>query len=97
MTVAKAGLTPVVFVGHNSEIHQKNWQQMTTPYTDIKDVYINGEWRPTLEVLKEPIINPATEQVIAQAPLATAKDAELAIAAARNAVDLGPWAKLPMR
>ncbi|MDE0273887.1 MAG: aldehyde dehydrogenase family protein, partial [Gammaproteobacteria bacterium] len=70
---------------------------MTIPHTGIKDVYINGEWRPTVEGIKAPIINPATEEVIAQAPVATAKDAELAIAAARNAFDSGPWAKLPMR
>ncbi|MDE0274235.1 MAG: aldehyde dehydrogenase family protein [Gammaproteobacteria bacterium] len=70
---------------------------MTIPHTGINDVYIDGEWRPTVEGIKAPIINPATEQVIAQAPVATAKDAELAIAAARNAFDSGPWAKLSMR
>ncbi len=45
---------------------------------------------------KDPIINPATEEVIGLAPVGGVQDAEDAIAAARHAFDHGPWPELPM-
>ncbi len=53
-------------------------------------LYIDGKWADagggTFDVL-----NPATEDVIAQAPNATAADLERAVRAARRAFDEGPW------
>jgi aldehyde dehydrogenase (NAD+) len=43
-----------------------------------------------------PILNPATEQVIGMAPLASASEVDAAIAAARRAFDQGPWSRMPM-
>ncbi|TBR17360.1 aldehyde dehydrogenase family protein, partial [bacterium] len=63
---------------------------MTTQYK----LYINGEFRDTDE--KQKIINPATGEVIAEVAMASVKDAEAAIEAARNAFDNGPWAKMPL-
>ena len=55
-------------------------------------LYIDGKWSDagggTFDVL-----NPATEEVVAQAPNATVADLERAIAAARRAFDEGPWRK----
>ena len=42
----------------------------------------------------EAVINPATEEVIAEAPVASVQDAEKAIAAAHHAFTSGPWPRL---
>ncbi len=57
-------------------------------------LYINGEFRDTAEMQK--IINPATGEVIAEVAMASAKDAEAAIDAARNAFDSGLWTKVSL-
>src|SRR5262245_2624042 len=53
-------------------------------------LYIDGKWTDgsggTFDVL-----NPATEEVVAQAPNGTAADLERAVRAARRAFDEGPW------
>jgi acyl-CoA reductase-like NAD-dependent aldehyde dehydrogenase len=45
----------------------------------------------------EPIINPATEAVLGEAPIGDVADAHVAISAARDAFDRGPWPRLPTR
>ncbi|MCY1258389.1 Betaine aldehyde dehydrogenase [compost metagenome] len=68
---------------------------MSVPFTDIKSFYIDGEWvLPTQGY--EPIINPATEAIIGEAPVAGQPELELALAAARQAFDHGPWPSLSM-
>jgi betaine-aldehyde dehydrogenase len=52
-------------------------------------LYINGQFIETVE--KQNIINPSTGKVITEVSLAGDKEAELAIAAAREAFDQGPW------
>ncbi|MDD5119956.1 MAG: aldehyde dehydrogenase family protein [Candidatus Omnitrophica bacterium] len=52
-------------------------------------LYINGQFIETAD--KQNIINPSTGKVIAEACLASEKEAELAIASARAASDQGPW------
>lgn len=54
-----------------------------------KGLYINGQWVTTAQ--SEPVINPASEEVIAMSPLGGIPEAEAAISAARNAFDHGPW------
>ncbi|GAB7546901.1 aldehyde dehydrogenase family protein [Cupriavidus sp. 8B] len=55
-------------------------------------LFIDGEWHATAD--SEGVINPATEQLIARAPVGTPADASAAIAAARRAFDHGPWPKM---
>jgi succinate-semialdehyde dehydrogenase/glutarate-semialdehyde dehydrogenase len=50
-----------------------------TTYPELK-LYINGQWRDTVESL--PVINPATEEVIGQVPVAGTGDLDDAVAAA---------------
>ncbi|MDB5982112.1 MAG: aldehyde dehydrogenase family protein [Pseudomonas sp.] len=57
-------------------------------------LYINGEWVSVVSGASEPVINPATEEVIGFAPVGGKVEAEAAIAAARQAFDLGQWAYL---
>ncbi|MDD5409491.1 MAG: aldehyde dehydrogenase family protein, partial [Candidatus Omnitrophica bacterium] len=52
-------------------------------------LYINGQFIETSE--KQNIINPSTGKVIAEASLASLKEAGSALAGARQAFDSGPW------
>jgi acyl-CoA reductase-like NAD-dependent aldehyde dehydrogenase len=56
-------------------------------------VFVGGEWvRASGE--PEPVINPATEDVIALAPVCGRADVDAAVEAARLAFDKGPWPRL---
>jgi aldehyde dehydrogenase (NAD+) len=58
-------------------------------------LYINGEWVEAQQF--ETVINPATEDVIAEAPVGSAEHVLAAIGAAREAFDNGSWPHLPIR
>lgn len=57
-------------------------------------LYIGGEWQET--DARETVVNPATEEVLIEAPLGSAAQVEAAIAAARHAFDHGDWPHLPV-
>ncbi|MDP3041428.1 MAG: aldehyde dehydrogenase family protein [Candidatus Omnitrophota bacterium] len=57
-------------------------------------LYINGQFIETPE--KQNIVNPSTGKVIAEASLASIKEAELALSAAREAFDYGPWTQFSL-
>jgi len=57
-------------------------------------LYINGQFIETSE--KQNIINPSTGKVIAEASLASLKEAGLALAGARQAFDSGPWTQFSL-
>ena len=63
---------------------------------DRKQLLIGGEWRDAEGGKTQPVINPATEEVIAEVGAASAGDVDAAVAAARAAFD-GPWRKLSAR
>ncbi|MEU3608209.1 aldehyde dehydrogenase family protein, partial [Streptomyces sp. NPDC035033] len=56
-------------------------------------MYIGGEWRPAATSGTIPVVDPATEQVIAHVPAGTAEDVDAAVRAARAA--LPGWAATP--
>jgi len=62
--------------------------------TEVKtyQLFINGEWVESSSNKTFPVYDPATEEVIAQAPDANFEDVNRAVAAARTAFDAGPWA-----
>ncbi|MDB5424970.1 MAG: aldehyde dehydrogenase [Phenylobacterium sp.] len=68
---------------------------MTIPYTKIEGLYIGAKWVPPQSGEREAVINPANEEVIGQAPVGGAVEAEAAIAAARQAFDSGVWSEKP--
>lgn len=68
---------------------------MSIPYTDLNQLYVDGQWRAPAGGT-EPVINPATEEVIGHAPLGAQADIDAAIAAARRAFDLGSWPQTPL-
>jgi betaine-aldehyde dehydrogenase len=54
-------------------------------------LFIAGVWQAPQEARYRDVINPATEDVLAQVAVAGAIDAQRAISAARVAFDCGPW------
>jgi acyl-CoA reductase-like NAD-dependent aldehyde dehydrogenase len=61
-----------------------------------KQLLIGGEWRDASDGRTRPVVNPATEEVIAEVAAATPEDVDAAVAAARAALT-GPWGKLSAR
>jgi acyl-CoA reductase-like NAD-dependent aldehyde dehydrogenase len=61
-----------------------------------KQLFIDGAWRDAAGGKTIEVVNPATEEVIAEVASAEQADVDAAVAAARAAFD-GPWAKLSAR
>ncbi len=59
--------------------------------TDKTTIYIGGEWMAPAGARTIDVVSPHTEQVIATVPEASEVDIDRAVAAARRAVDDGPW------
>jgi len=57
-------------------------------------LYIDGQWTEGTAQESADVINPATEEIIASVPVASTKDVEAAVAAARTAFDSGPWPQM---
>lgn len=58
------------------------------------DLLIGGEWRPAWTGERFNVIDPATERVITTVARGREADIELAVSAARRAVDGGDWSRL---
>ena len=56
-------------------------------------LFIGDRWVEAEGGAVMPVINPATEQVIGSAPVASVKDTASAVVAARQAFDEGPWGR----
>ncbi len=61
-----------------------------------KQLLIGGEWRDAADGKTMPVVNPATEEVIAEVAAATRGDVDAAVAAARAALS-GPWGQMSAR
>ena len=61
-----------------------------------KQLLINGAWCDASDGKTQPVVNPATEEIIAEVASATDADVDAAVAAARAALD-GPWGKMSAR
>lgn len=62
-------------------------------FTDQKKLFIDGEFREPADGKTTPIINPATEEIIGEAPDGSLADVEDALAAAEDSFRRGPWRK----
>jgi aldehyde dehydrogenase (NAD+) len=60
-------------------------------------LYIDGAWVEASGADPVPVVNPATEEVIAQVPQGAVADVDRAVAAARRAFDEGPWPRMRPR
>ena len=54
-------------------------------------MYINGDWSESRTGRTFPVIDPSTEEIIAEVPDAAEADIDFAVQAARAAFDSGPW------
>ncbi len=63
---------------------------------DRKQLLINNEWRAAASGATMDVVNPATEEVIAQVPSAGGEDLDAAVNAARAALG-GPWSGMSAR
>lgn len=54
-------------------------------------LYIGGRWVAPIEGGRIDVVSPSSERVIGHAPIASDRDVDLAVAAAREAFDHGPW------
>src|SRR6266496_4473797 len=61
------------------------------------DLFINNEWRPAASGRRFPVVNPATEDVIAQVAQGDAADVDAAVTAARACFESDGWRKLSAR
>jgi acyl-CoA reductase-like NAD-dependent aldehyde dehydrogenase len=69
---------------------------MSTTTVDQKRLLINNEWRPPSDGRTMDVVNPATEEVVAEVASAGSADVDAAVKAARAALN-GPWAALSAR
>src|SRR5262245_2259545 len=61
-----------------------------------QNLLINNEWRPSASGKTMDVVNPATEEVIAQVASADREDLDRAVGTARAAL-AGPWEQLSAR
>jgi acyl-CoA reductase-like NAD-dependent aldehyde dehydrogenase len=61
------------------------------------DLFIDGEFVPSLSGKTFPTVNPATGETLAHVAEGGAEDIDRAVAAAKKAFEGGPWAKMPAR
>jgi aldehyde dehydrogenase (NAD+) len=57
-------------------------------------LFIAGDWVPSSSRDRIQVISPFTEDVVAEVPSAARDDVDRAVAAAREAVDHGPWPRM---
>jgi len=69
---------------------------MTATAVMRKQLFINNEWRDAAGGKTLEVVNPATEEVIAEVASAEQADVDAAVQAARGAFD-GAWGKLSAR
>lgn len=60
-------------------------------FTEQTRLFIAGTWVAPQSGERQAVVNPATEEVIGEAPVGGLPEAEAALAAAREAFDRGPW------
>ncbi|MCG8586452.1 MAG: aldehyde dehydrogenase family protein, partial [Pirellulales bacterium] len=72
-------------------------EPITRPQVRQTQCFIGGRWVPAASGKTFETIHPATEEVIAQVAEGDAADIDLAVSAARNAFENGPWAKMDAR
>ncbi|HXF95518.1 MAG TPA: aldehyde dehydrogenase family protein [Gemmatimonadales bacterium] len=61
------------------------------------ELFIDNEWRPAASGKRFPVINPATEEVIAEVPAGEAPDVDHAVRAARACLESDAWRGLSAR
>ena len=58
---------------------------------EYRDIYADGRLLPSASPEAITVVNPATEEIMGAAPAASGADVDIAVGAAREAFDSGPW------
>jgi len=69
---------------------------MSSVTVERKKLLIDGQWVDAAGGRTMPVVNPATEEIIAEVPSATEEDVDRAVQAARAAFE-GPWSRMSAR
>jgi len=77
-------------------VRERESAGLSSATTTSNQLFINNEWRPASSGKTMPVVNPATEEVIAEVSSADKADVDLAVDAARAALS-GPWSQLSAR
>ncbi len=72
-------------------------ETVARPHVRQTQCFIGGQWIPAASGKTFDTIHPATEEVIAQVAEGDAADVDLAVKAARKALETGPWKKMDAR
>ncbi|HEX7447985.1 MAG TPA: aldehyde dehydrogenase family protein [Pirellulales bacterium] len=72
-------------------------EKRTKPTVKHTECFIGGRWTPAASGKTFDTVNPATEEVIAQVAEGDAEDVDAAVAAARDALENGPWGRMDAR
>lgn len=70
---------------------------VASPKVRHTECFIGGNWAPAISGKTFETLNPATESVIAQVAEGDAADVDAAVAAARDALENGPWSRMDAR
>src|SRR3989442_11448561 len=76
---------------------RNGWRSSGASAPVTTDLYINTEWRSAASGRRFPVVNPATEEVIAEVALGDAADVDAAVKGARACFDSDGWRKLSPR
>lgn len=81
---------------HNTmmETYMNPLSEASKQFTSLSRLFIGSEWVLPQSGEREAVLNPATEEVIGEAPVGGLPEVEAAISAAREAFDRGPWPSL---
>jgi acyl-CoA reductase-like NAD-dependent aldehyde dehydrogenase len=60
----------------------------------LQKLYINGKWTSGVRGKSFDVLNPADESVITKVDEATNEDVDIAVKAAREAFEKGPWSRM---
>jgi aldehyde dehydrogenase (NAD+) len=69
-------------------------RSVKAPQMKDQKLFIGGEWRDSASGKTFPTINPATGETICQVAEADKADVDLAVKAARKALESGPWSRM---
>jgi aldehyde dehydrogenase (NAD+) len=72
-------------------------EPVTAPQIRQTQCFIGGQWQPAVSGKTFTTYNPATEEAIAEVAEGDEADVQLAVEAARKALETGPWGKMDAR
>src|SRR5438132_13772760 len=72
---------------------RNGWRSSGASVPVRTDLFINNEWRPAASGRRFPVVNPATEEVIAEGALGDAADVDAAVQGARACFGSDGWRK----